>query len=108
MRVRLLTPEEIAEAKLLKQRGYSKRQLAHKFEVGEMTIWENVYSERDKENEKRRSRFTSKIPAYTYRKIPIVIRAVCVMKKYCENSQQVAKELDMPLKEVNYIWAKHV
>lgn len=46
-RQRVLSPEQIAEAKRLREHfGYTKRKLADYFEVGQTTIWENVFSTR--------------------------------------------------------------
>jgi Helix-turn-helix domain of resolvase len=44
--LRALTPQQIEYAKELHKKGYTKKQLAILFEVGQTTIWENVYSQR--------------------------------------------------------------
>lgn len=41
---RVLTQEQIEEAKKLRLSGKTKRELAKIFDVGETTIWENVFS----------------------------------------------------------------
>lgn len=43
---KILSPEQIEEAKQLRKQGKTKRQLALIYEVGETTIWENVFSNR--------------------------------------------------------------
>ena len=41
---RVLTDEQISEGKELRQKGYTKAQLAEMFGVGKTTIWENIFS----------------------------------------------------------------
>lgn len=38
-----LNSEQIEEAQKLRSKGYSKKQLADYFNVGQTTIWENIY-----------------------------------------------------------------
>lgn len=40
---KVLTPEKLEHAKFLKEQGKTKRELAFIFQVGETTIWENLY-----------------------------------------------------------------
>lgn len=44
MRSRVLSKEQIKEAKRLKRNGKSKRELAFMFGVGQTTIWDNVFN----------------------------------------------------------------
>lgn len=59
MRLRVLSDEQVREAKRLKRDGVSKRALAKMFGVGESTIWDNVYSQKKRV---RISIFTKKEP----------------------------------------------
>lgn len=43
---KILSQEQIDEAKQLRKQGKTKRQLAILYEVGQTTIWENVFSNR--------------------------------------------------------------
>lgn len=43
---KILSQEQIDQAKQLRKTGYTKKQLAILFEVGETTIWENVIDPR--------------------------------------------------------------
>lgn len=44
MKPHILTKEQIDHARTLKEKGYSKREIARLFNVGETTIWENVFA----------------------------------------------------------------
>lgn len=44
MSERVLTPEQIEEAKFLRDMGKSKREIAEIYHVGQTTIWENVFA----------------------------------------------------------------
>lgn len=41
---KVLTPEQILLGKSLKKEGKTKRELAQMFEVGQTTIWENIFA----------------------------------------------------------------
>lgn len=43
---KILTEDQIKEAKILHRDGYSKRKLAKYFNVSPTTIWENVFTEK--------------------------------------------------------------
>jgi transposase len=79
--------------RLLKERGYSNRQIAEIFNVAKSTVWDNVYSDRG-----------VKIILPPFRKIQIAIEVIKIRKEQGKNTQEVSKELDIPLGEVNYIW----
>lgn len=88
-----ITNEDILQMKLLKDRGYSNRQIADIFNVAKSTVWDNVYSDRG---------IRIKLPEF--RKIQIAIEVIRIRKEQGRNTLQVAQELDIPLGEVNYIW----
>lgn len=46
MRTRVLSYEQIKEAKRLRNSGKSKRELAIYFNVGQTTIWDNVFNKK--------------------------------------------------------------
>lgn len=48
MKPHILTQQQIDYAKLLKSQGKSKRELAKIFNVGETTIWENVFATKER------------------------------------------------------------
>lgn len=100
---RVLTPEEIEEAKKLKeQEAYSKRKLARRFEVGETTIWENIYRKGTPPKRKR-----IKKEHFSYRKLKIVIYAIKYLRSKELNSKEVAQELEIPHLDVNFIYSHH-
>jgi len=102
LKPRLLSQEEIDKAKMLKERGLTKRQLAVIFEVSSTTIWYSVYAK-----EKRvQSRRTGKI--YTFRNIQSVGRVVQSLKGKDYSSLKVATILNIPLNDVNYLWTKNI
>ena len=100
---RKLTEEQIQEAKDLRKKGYTKRQLAELFEVSSTTIWENVFS-----NKKRPKRGRPvKRQIYSYRKIKGVIMVVNQLRAKEYTSKEVSEELSIPLEEVNYIYSHY-
>lgn len=89
----VLTQEDIAQMRLLKNSGYSNRQIAEIFEVAKSTVWDNVYSDKH-----------VKIYLPPFRRLQIAIEVIRIRKAQGKNTQEVSKELDIPLGEVNYIW----
>ena len=89
----VLTQSDIEQMKILKEYGYSNRQIADIFNVAKSTVWDNIYSTKG-----------VKIILPPYRKIQIAIEVIRLRKKEGKNTQEVSKELDIPLGEVNYIW----
>ncbi len=78
MNHRVLTQEQIDEAKSLKEKGYTNRQLARYFEVGKTTIWENILHP-ERSRAVLRSLGLAKV--YTYSKRP---KKVCHPCRTCE------------------------
>lgn len=101
MRSRVLSPEEIQEALLLKTQGYSKRALARKYNVGGTTIWENVFSTGKRE----RRHDTDPLPSYST--LRCVIFAVTLMRRQDYTSGEVAHSLQIPLLEVNRVYSNY-
>lgn len=98
---RVLTLEQIEEAKALKDDGYTKRQLATLYGVGQTTIWDNVFYFKGKPVRRivRSVRVVSPIVnSATIRFI------VSIKKQEGYTSLDTANELDLPLKEVNLIY----
>lgn len=89
----VLTQSDIDQMKILKEYGYSNRQIADIFNVAKSTVWDNIYSTKGE-----------KIILPPYRKIQIAIEVIRLRKKEGKNTQEVSTELDIPLGEVNYIW----
>lgn len=103
---RLLTDDEINKALSLKNEGLSIRKLSRLFEVGNTTIYENVYSKRDDENRKRYLRRANAQP--TFRSIKAVIMIIQTYRDQGYTSQQVSQQFLIPLQDVNYIWTKNI
>jgi len=100
---RKLSDEQIKEAKELRNKGYTKNQLAEMYEVSPTTIWDNVFRKTKQIKIKRPKRVI-----YSYRKIKGVIMVVRQLRSEELTSIEVANQLDIPLVEVNYIYSHHV
>ncbi len=98
---KVLSPQEIIEAKRLRKQGYSRKQLADMFNVGQTTIWDNIYRINRFPKKPRQKRES----VITYRKVQIVIEAVTLMRNRGLNSLETSTNLEIPLKEVNFIYS---
>jgi len=97
---RILTQEEIAHAKALKEKGMSKRQLARYFEVGSTTIWDNVFGQR--------KRYPKGQNQPTFRNLKSITLVIHFLKHDGYTSIQVSQRLNIPLNDVNYVWTKRI
>ena len=70
-RIPRISQQDIEQMKLLKERGYSNRQIAEIFNVAKSTVWDNVYSDRG---------FKLVLPPY--RKIQIAIEVIRIRKEH--------------------------
>ena len=103
--LRLLTEEQVIEAKRLRNSlGYTKLELAKKFEVAPTTIWYNIYG---------RKRRTKKIFIYkrthqNYKFTNLKSFVIIVEKMRTEGltSNEIANIFSVPLQEINLIWCK--
>ena len=95
---RVLEPYQLQEARELKERGYSKREIAKRYGVGGTTIWENVFATKQKEPQ------APQLP--TYSKLKCVIFTVSLLRQQGYTSGVVAHSLQLPLIEVNRIYSK--
>ena len=100
---RILTIEQIKEAKQLRKQGHTKRQLARLFEVAETTIWDNVF--RSGKVIKRHQ--GDKPIIYSYKKIKGVIMVVNKFRSDDLTSLQVSEMLQIPIEEVNFIYSHY-
>lgn len=100
---RVLSPEQLEEAKQLRLQGFTKRQLAKKYGVGQTTIWDNVFYYKGKRVKKLAPRPIEKPKILRYK---IVVYAIQLKKQQGFNSGQIANEFSLPLSEVNYIYSK--
>ena len=89
---KLLSQQQIDQAKQLRQNGYTKKQLATLFEVGETTIWENVIDPRKRIRER-----SSYFKIYAIRRFQ---RAKCIPCANCEIC--LTDELENNLPPLNY------
>lgn len=89
----IFTAEDIKQMKILKEQGYSNRQIAEIFNVAKSTVWDNIYSNKGE-----------KIHLPEFRKIDIAVLVIKLRKAQGKNTLEVSQELDIPLGEVNYIW----
>jgi len=97
MRVRVLTQEQIQEARRQQKEGCTNRQIALYFGVGKTTIWDNIYQNR-RRIPLRRITLLSNIPS--------VIMIVTIMRKEGFTSMDVSEILSIPLIEVNKIYSR--
>lgn len=101
--VRVLTDEQIQEAQQLRLSGFTKRRLAKHFDVSETTIWDNVF----KAYSRRSKRFKRHKKTYKLARYKIVVFVIKLKRDMGFTSMEVASQLDLPLEEVNYIYASH-
>lgn len=101
---RVLTEQQIQEAKTLKLSGYTKRQLADRFKVGQTTIWDNVFYYKGKKvrHYEPRKKDVPKIAKYK-----IIVFVVKLKKSEGYTSMDIANELDLPLADVNYVYSMY-
>lgn len=101
MRARLLTQEQIQQARELREQGLSKRELAREFGVSSTTIWDNVFTDVPSWLRKQQQNRSMR-----YVRLRCAVFAVQLLRiQGAENTQLVAHSLQMPLEEVNHIWA---
>jgi len=100
---RLLTLSQIKEAKKLRRSGYTKRQLAEMFEVGQTTIWENVFFDRRKQH---RTITVKECSVLRITHIRFMFDVVKLRKQQGATSLDTAKELNLPLSQINYIYIR--
>jgi hypothetical protein len=100
---RILSTEELLEAARLRTNGWSKRKLAEHFEVGETTIWDNVYST----GTPKKKKIINKLPHFkkSFRTLPSVVHIIITLRNNDVTSYEISGILDIPLEEVNYIFA---
>lgn len=97
-RRRLLSEKDLAKARAMRIRGFTKNEIAQHFNVGVTTIWDNIYSTQQRTIKK------NNVKGMRYRDLQVVIGAICLFKKMEYNSNEASKVLEIPLEEVNYIW----
>lgn len=101
---RILTEQQIQEAKALRLSGYTKRRLAEKFGVGQTTIWDNVFYYKGKKirHIKQRQKEVPKISRYK-----IIVFVIKLKKQEGHTSGEIAQELDLPLADVNHVYSMY-
>lgn len=82
---RVLTINQIKEAKQLRKQGYTKKKLAELYGIGETTIWENIFTNR------------KRVRVFIYSKKTKPIRQVC---ENCE--VYTTKQLNYKNVPINY------
>lgn len=101
--IRVLTQEQILEAKKLREEmGYTKRRLAEHFEVGGTTIWNYLYGR------KPYIYIRPRVKIYTFIHIRTFVDIVVAMRNEGYTSNDISKQFNVPLKEVNRIWIKTI
>lgn len=103
MRARVLSKEQIEEAKELREKEkWSNRKIARHFGVAKSTIWDNVFAGR-----RRTRRITPHVPReISYRDLRCVIIVVVNMREREMNSLEIAEKYELPLEEVNAIFSR--
>lgn len=102
---RVLSEQQIQEAKILKLSGYTKRKLAEHFNVAQTTIWDNVFRPYSKRLPRIAPPKTKEIPKISRYKI--IVYVVKLKKHEGYNSMDIANELKLPLSDVNYIYSMY-
>lgn len=106
---RILTDKEIDLARELREKGYTKKQLADEFMVGETTIWYNIYGRRRKTDRVKRVYLyrNTKRPEFKFLQDNFSIAHIITLKRIGLTSSQVSSHLRIPLQEVNIIWSQN-
>lgn len=86
---RILTDEQIKEAKELRESGYTKKRLAVLYEVSETTIWEHVFAKEIRKRDRRK-----------YFKFFRKKERICIPCSVCEIC--LTKEVENKIPPVNY------
>lgn len=106
MAFKVLTPKQIERGKFLREQyGYTNRQLADYFNVPKTTIWDNIYAKRPPW--KTRKRYQTAERQVTYRNMRYVVLVVTELKRQGHISKDIAHSFQIPLGEVNYIYARN-
>jgi DNA-binding CsgD family transcriptional regulator len=90
-----ISEEDLEQMRLLKSQGYSNRAIADMFNIAKSTVWDNIYKDKSKQ---------VKVIIPPYRRLEIAKEVIKIRREQGKNTMEVAQELDIPLKEVNYIW----
>lgn len=91
---RLLTQEQIAEAKQLREKlGLTKRQLADLFNVGASTIWDNVFKGRLQIAEHRKM-VRRQILAIKRNCVPCSVCQICLRKDFVDGRIPLSYQVD--------------
>lgn len=100
-RKKILSSDEIIEAHFLREQGWTKRQLALKYEVGETTIWENIFLTGN-----IRRTFHKGKETFSFKKLPPVVALVTKMRdEDGMTSLEISGILEISLNEVNFIFS---
>lgn len=83
--------------------GYTKRKLAEIFEVGPTTIWKHVYAD---PNKIRRSIIINKQKVPSFRNQRCIWSVIQYLKNKGYTSNTVSLEIQVPLRDVNYLWVR--
>lgn len=94
---KLLTIDQIKEAHRLRQQNYSKRKLAEYFNVGATTIWDNIFANARKRQPKDKTSFKD---------ITTFVVIVSSLRDKGLTSIEIAKQYEVPIKDINIIWCK--
>ncbi len=105
MNHRVLTPEQIEEAKRLrKELGYTKNKLAQEFDVSPTTIWYNIYGRKRKT--KRVFLYRRQQESYKFVDIKGFVRVVEDLRTKGLTSGEIALVFSVPIEQINLIWCK--
>jgi predicted transcriptional regulator len=102
---RLLTEEQVREAKQLRNSlGYTKMELAKRYEVSPTTIWYNIYGR--KRRTKKLFIYKRTHQNYKFTNLKSFVIIVEKMRDEGINSNEIANIFNVPLQEINQIWCK--
>lgn len=103
--IRILSPSQIQEAKQLREKlGYTKKELADRYNVAPTTIWYGIYGRKRKT--KRIYVYRRQQNNFKFTNIQGFIEIVEKMREEGMTSGEIAFIFNVPLEEINLIWTK--
>lgn len=94
---KFITEEQVLQAIRMRDLGLTNREISRRLGIPKTTLWENVYASGKKARYER-------VP--TFRNTPSVRVDVQRCKRMGYNSIETSIELNIPLKDVNWIWIR--
>lgn len=103
MGYRILSIQQVEQARLLRNRGYTKNEIARELDVAPTTLWYTLYGRSKKTTRSYKKRPK---PVYAYLDINGFLLVVRELRQKGLTSGQIAQVFDVPVEQINLIWCK--